>query len=148
MYRFGGIIFDGWVRLLASGERDVVSWNETLGLNNYFIVADDILSGLFGLDSNDKLVYFAPDTLEWEDMNITYSQFVHWLIDGDVDKFYETFRWSSLENEIMELEFSDGINFYPFLWAKAEEERIRKVISLKEIVTLEFEIKRQSEHIK
>ena len=146
LYRSGGIVFDGWVRLLASGERDIVSWNEALGLNNYIIVADDVLGGLFGLDTNEKLAYFAPDTLEWEGMNITYPQFVRWLVEGDVDKFYENFRWDNWKSEVLELGFSDGINFYPFLWAKAEQERSRKAISLKEIVSFALEMQNQLEH--
>lgn len=144
LYNTGGIVFDGWVRLLASGERDIVNWNATLNINGFIVVADDILGGLFGLNTETNIIhYFAPDTLEWEDMEVTYSQFVRWLAEGDVDRFYDAFRWDNWEEEVSRLKMSEGISFYPFLWAKPEQERHKKVIPLEEIVLLSFDMKQQ-----
>lgn len=39
VYGTGGIVIDGWVRLLASGERDIVSWNDFLNIKGYVVVA-------------------------------------------------------------------------------------------------------------
>jgi len=142
VYETGGIIFDGWVRVLGSGERNIADWNNTLKLNGVLIVADDILGGLFGLNiETDFIYYFAPDTLRWEEMNVTYAQFIRWLTEGNVDTFYESFRWNGWEDEILSLTFSDGISFYPPLWTK-EGGKSRKPISLKEIVLLSLEMQR------
>ena len=141
-YKTGGIVFDKWVRVLGSGERDIVTWNETLEIDDMVIIADDILGGLFALE-NDIMHYFAPDTLEWESLDITYTQFIRWLIEGDVDKFYEPFRWKNWNDEVADIDFSHGISFYPFLWTKSESERHRKTIPLKEIVLLSFDMEKQ-----
>jgi hypothetical protein len=124
VYGTGGIVFDNWVRLLASGERDIASWNNTLCLNDYLVVADDILGGLFGLNYHSNLIdYFAPDTLEWESLDLSYSQFVQWLVEDDVDKFYEVFHWENWRSDVQKLNFSEGVAFYPFLWTNSENER-------------------------
>lgn len=144
VYRTGGIVFDNWIRLIGSGERDISSWNDILGIEDYIVVADDVLGGLFGLNMKDNSIhYFAPDTLEWEDMGMTYSQLIQWLVECDIDKFYELFRWNNWAEEIKNISFTNGIAFYPFLWARAEGERHREITPLKEIVLLSFDMKRQ-----
>ncbi len=45
------------------------------------LIAEDILGGLFGL-KDDFVYYFAPDTNEWECLEIYYTQFVNWLINN------------------------------------------------------------------
>ena len=143
LYNTGGIVIDGWIRVLGSGERDVASWNETLNIDSYVVIADDVLGGLFGLPIKSNIIhYFAPDTLEWEDTKLTYPQFIRWLAEGDVDLFYSDYRWNNWETDVVDLSFFEGISFYPFLWAKSEQERSRKAISLKEIVLLSFDIRK------
>ncbi len=98
---------------------------------------------LYGIKENSDIIhYFAPDTLEWEEMEFTYSQFVRWLVEGDTDTFYKSFRWQGWEQEVAELDFSEGISFYPFLWAQAEQ-RSRKPVPLREIITLAFDMRDQ-----
>ena len=142
VYETGGIIFDGWVRVLGSGERNIADWNNTLKLNDLLVVADDILGGLFGLNiETDFIYYFAPDTLRWEEMNVTYAQFLQWLTEGNVDMFYESLRWDGWEDEVSSLNFSDGLSCYPPLWA-VEGNKSRKPMSLREIVLLSFEMQK------
>lgn len=145
LYKTGGIIFDNWVRVLGAGERDVITCNELLKISDKFIVAEDILGGLFAINNDNYIWYFAPDSLEWENLEIFYSQFIQWLIDGDVDKFYEIFRWDNWKEEIRHLGLSDGIAFYPFLWAKCDSilKRSRKIIPMDEIVKLQFDFKKE-----
>ena len=145
LYKTGGITFDNWVRVLGAGERDIIYCNELLKISDMFIVAEDILGGLFAISNDNYIWYFAPDSLEWENLEILYSQFIQWLIDGDVEKFYEIFRWDNWRNDIKSIALSDGIAFYPFLWAKCDSisERSRKIIPLDEIVKLQFEFRKQ-----
>ena len=143
VYETGGIVFDGWVRVLGCGERNLADWNNKLKLNGVLVVADDILGGLFGLNIETNFIhYFAPDTLAWEKLDFTYSEFIYWLSEGDVDMFYESFRWDDWTNEVKGLTFSEGISFYPPLWA-AEKDKSRKAIPLEEIVLLSFEYQKQ-----
>jgi hypothetical protein len=45
--------------------------------------------------------YFAPDTLEWEDMGIGYSQFVEWTLDSEAhSKFYLDYQWPDWQTEV------------------------------------------------
>ncbi len=59
----------------------------------YLIVADDVVGEVFainggGLGENAGVIYYlAPDTLAWEDTELSYSEFVYWLFCGDVAKF-------------------------------------------------------------
>lgn len=93
--------------------------------------------------NTSSIFYFAPDTLEWEDMGLTFPQLVRWLVEGNVDLFYMDFRWDNWESEVNELNFSEGISFYPFLWAKSEQERHRRIIQVEEIVLFSFDTKKQ-----
>lgn len=37
--------------------------------------------------------YLAPDTLQWENLEVGYSDFLYWLLTGPIESFYETFNW-------------------------------------------------------
>jgi len=142
VYGTGGVVIDNWVRLLASGERDIATWNDTLQIDNYFVVADDILGGLFAMNKQSSVIeYFAPDTLEWESLELYYPHFVKWLLEGDIDLFYSDLRWDNWQSDVEMLSFNDGIAFFPFLWTKSEEERCKRVISINEIVLLSFDMR-------
>ena len=102
-YETGGILFDqGWIKLLGSGNEhiygDLLSWNGqsqpesessiiTQPLAKALVVAYDVVGGFFalnggGLGEQPSVYYFAPDTLEWEDTELSYSEFVIWLASG------------------------------------------------------------------
>ena len=61
-----------------------------------------------------NILYFAPDTLEFEDLEITLSDFLDFLNDGDLrgfyaqisDKLYDKCRWSDVK-------FNQVLSFYP-----------------------------------
>lgn len=67
---------------------------------NAVMIAEDIVGVLFSMDSNGMIRYFAPDSLQWENLDITYSQFIQWAVCRErADLFYETFRWDGWEND-------------------------------------------------
>ncbi|RFB34816.1 DUF2625 family protein [Brevibacillus sp. VP] len=143
VYQTGGILIDDWIRVLGSGERDILTWNEKLGLPNAIIVADDVLGGLFAfLDKASTIHYFAPDSLEWEDLEISYAEFIQWLAEGNLDLFYELFRWDSWKEDVEHLQITEGISCFPFLWLEETtiDQRSKKVVSLEEIVRIELEM--------
>ena len=61
---------------------------------------------------------------------------------NDVDRleFYTDYRWDGWQNDASKLKSSEGVAFYPFLWAEAEslESRVRKVVPMDEILRLQF----------
>ena len=98
----GGIVVDDWIRLYGCGWLSVFDKNELYNKSNAvdILIGKDVLGGLFGL--KDRVVYyFAPDTNEWENMEIYYTQFLDWLINKPeaVNKFYESYRWNSWKED-------------------------------------------------
>ncbi|MHC1684697.1 MAG: DUF2625 family protein [Clostridiaceae bacterium] len=149
-YNTGGILVNnGWIRILGSGtkdfKRDISNWNnlnaENLRLEKAFLVADDILGGFFAINGGlfegeiGHIFYLAPDTLQWENLEIWFSEFIHWTFVGDLNKFYELFMWPEWENEVKDISIDFGISIYPFLWAEGEEveKRSRKVVPIEEL---------------
>ncbi|MEK3793889.1 DUF2625 family protein [Paenibacillus sp. FSL R7-0204] len=133
-YEAGGIIFEhGWITLLGAGADGVcgslVSWNglgdteDTVPLPGVLIVAYDAAGGFFGLDTgrfgqSGHIYYYAPDAQVWETTELTYSGFIGWLAEGDLDLFYETFRWEGWEEETQKLAPDQVFGYYPPLWTE------------------------------
>lgn len=118
----------------------------------YLIVADDLIGGYFCLNGGafphvdpGHIAYFAPDTLEWEDLNLTYSDFLCWSWSGDLERFYGDQRWPGWQSESNTLRGDQTFSIYPFLWAKgpAIGERYRKPIPCAEVWTVAMDIRRQ-----
>ncbi|PTM53239.1 DUF2625 family protein [Desmospora activa] len=157
-YHTGGIIIDhGWLRILGSGhdrmQRDVQTWNvidpeqKQNRWPGLLLVADDVLGGFFALNGGGvsgtvgKIVYLAPDTLEWEALDLTYPQFIDWAMTGDIKKFYQPFYWTGWEQDVQSLHGDQGYSFYPFLWTregKNIESVSRKAVPIAELWKLQL----------
>lgn len=134
----GGIIIDNWIRIYGCGELNVVEknmlYNQKKVVN--ILIGEDVLGGLFGLKDN-VVYYFAPDTNEWECLEIYYTQFLNWLMNNseDVNKFYESFRWCTWKEDCETVKLNEGYSFYPLLQTDIDiEQRSRKVISIDELI--------------
>jgi Protein of unknown function DUF2625 len=160
-YSTGGVLIDsGWLRLLgASSERmrlSVLNWN---GLREprvpdlpagAFVVAHDVTGGFFATNLGAfgpgarSVHYFAPDRLRWEDLGMSHAELVHWAITGDLNTFYETWRWPRWEAEIAGLSGDEGISFWPMLWSAGEPVavRSRKAVPLVELWSMQRELAR------
>ena len=89
-----GIVFDNWVFVIgqSSDNFGILNFSEKMNYdsNGLLVVATDIVGGVFALNmgrftEDQGLVwYFAPDTLEWESLDMNYSQFIVWLTQGDL----------------------------------------------------------------
>ncbi|MBE0337083.1 DUF2625 domain-containing protein [Paenibacillus sp. 23TSA30-6] len=133
-YETGGIVFDhGWITLLGAGGSGIygslTSWNglqepaSVPALWGMLIVAYDAAGGFFGLNTgrfgNDgQIYYFAPDTLAWEPTEKAYSGFFRWLAEGDLELFYQTFRWKGWQDDVRKLQPGQVFAYYPSLWTK------------------------------
>ena len=136
----GGIFVRGSIiRILGSGsknfKRDLYTWNmNKKKIDKALIVADDIFGGIFVINGGKfngdlgNVYYFAPDTLEWEDLDLKYSEFIYWAFSGDVKKFYEEFLWDNWEEEFSNIDDNKGISLYPFLWADGPDIKYRSKI--------------------
>ncbi|MBC9229139.1 DUF2625 domain-containing protein [bacterium SPL81] len=152
IYETGGILIDhGWLRILGSGseklKRGINEWNmgKTIPQSNkqsyYLLIADDILGGYFAINGGSlgenvgDIYYFAPDNLRWESLDIGYSDFLNWCLNGDLDQFYGSLRWNNWKTDIQELTGNQIFSFYPFLWTiegKNIDELGKKVTSIEE----------------
>ncbi|MGN8227727.1 DUF2625 domain-containing protein [Paenibacillus polymyxa] len=133
-YETGGIVFDyGWITLLGAGGSGIfgslTSWNglqepeSVPALEGMLMVAYDAAGGFFGLDTgkfgrSGHIYYFAPDALEWESTELAYSSFLSWLAEGDLDLFYQTFRWNGWQKDMEQLQPGEVFAYYPPLWTQ------------------------------
>lgn len=159
----GGLLIDqGWLRILASGNENIsgslLSWNNLDEKQNEFpiqgalIVAYDVVGGFFAINAGafngniKNVFYFAPDILEWEDTEKGYTDFIYWALYGNLNLYYETFRWSGWQSDIKRLSGSEGISIYPYLWTKQGrniEKCLKKPVPMEEIWGINNEFVRQ-----
>jgi len=159
----GGLLIDnGWIRILGSGSeklnRSLPEWNKGKAFNNFgepapfILIADDIIGGFFllnggGLGSDlGKVYYLAPDNLEFESMGLTYTDFLNFCFNNNLDKFYKGYRWSNWENDVEKLKGDQVYNFVPFLWTKEGKDInqvSKKAVNVEEQYTLNLEFRKQ-----
>ena len=135
IYHTGGILIEnGWIRILGSGNekmnRNLPDWNLGKTHNSleqkppYLLIADDVIGGFFLLNGgglgNDlgKIYYLAPDSLEFESLGMSYTEFLFFCFNNDLDDFYKGLRWKNWKSEVSKLNGDTVFNFYPYLWTK------------------------------
>lgn len=163
IFNTGGILIDdGWIRILGSGSskfnRSLPDWNKGKTFNEFgetpafLLIADDAIGGFYFLNGGGlgtdvgKIYYFSPDNLEFEQLDITYSEFLGFCFSNNLDKFYEGNRWNGWRTEVSKLKGDEVFNFYPFLWT-AEGSDInknsRKIIPVQEQYSLNLDLRKQ-----
>ncbi len=163
IYETGGILIDnGWLRILGSGsqklDRGLNEWNKGKTFENYteqpshFLIADDVIGGYFalntgGIGSEMGYIYYLPqDTLEWECLDINYSEFIYWALTGDLAKFYELFRWKNWEQDLKPVNGNQVFSFIPYLWTKEGnniENSDRRLVPIEENYNLTLDFQKQ-----
>lgn len=156
VFHTGGILIDnGWIRIYGSGSeklnRNLPNWNKGKTFQNfgdkpgYLIIADDAVGGFFLLNGGDlgndlgKIYYLSPDNNEYEQLDLTYTEFINFCFSGNIDVFYRDLRWKNWGDDFKKLSANEAFIFYPYLWTK-EGRDINKVeknkASMEEIYTL------------
>jgi len=161
IYETGGILIDhGWIRVLGSGHpklnRGLIEWNKGKSfkddeLPQYLLVADDVIGGYFAINAGafgcdmGHIYYLAQDSLEWENMECGYSDFLSWVFNGDIQLFYKTFKWNTWKEDVTQINGNQVFSFFPFLWTKCDniEERSRKPVPIEESFALVMELQQQ-----
>lgn len=143
IYHTGGILINkGWIRIYGSGSkqlnRNLPEWNRGKTFKNYsdkpsyLMIADDAVGGFYLLNGgslgNDlgKVYYYAPDNIEPEALDLTYSEFVIFCFNGNLEHFYKDLRWKNWENDFKTLNNNEVFMFFPYLWTK-QGKNINKV---------------------
>jgi len=127
-YDTGGILVDGgWLRFLGSGHprltRTLPGWNERRS-KGFYLVADDAVGGFFAINGGafgtdvKNMYYWAPDSLDWEPMNIGFSEFFVWSLSERLAQFYEGLRWPAWRIDTAQLSGDQSFQFWPELWTK------------------------------
>ncbi len=146
-----GIIIDDWIRIWGQSDSmnaGVLYYNSKFKdyISGMILVASDVVGGLFAINItrfNEKnlIWYFAPDTLEWECLDMKYNEFITWTFQGNIDEFYTTMRWKNWKNDVKGIEINKAFLIYPFLWAKEcdIETASKKIVAIDEIIEMNFE---------
>lgn len=163
IYMTGGLLIDdGWIRILGSGSsklnRALPDWNKGKSFKefgespSFLLIADDAIGGFYLLNGGalgedlGKVYYFSPDNLEYEPLGLTYTQFLDFCFNNDLDKFYEGNRWTDWRNEVSKLNGNEVFNFYPFLWTQEGKDinkNSRKVIPVEEQYNFNLDARKQ-----
>jgi hypothetical protein len=158
----GGVLIDhGWVRLLGSGcalmSGDLAGW-DGLGaapviapIEGAFVVAHDVVGGFFAINGGAfgpgrSVFYLAPDSLVWEDLERGYTDFVRFLLLGDLAGFYGNLRFPEWEAEVGAMTADEGFSLYPPPWTVEGKDlsRVsRRAIPMREVFGVGMSAKRQ-----
>jgi hypothetical protein len=169
----GGLVLDdGWVRVYGGGAGTAEDTLPSLAQVNEFpaepdpawhpgtglVVAHDVVGGVFALNGADpaavgrpgvpgQLTYFAPDTLEWESLEMGHSTWIAWLLSGRLEEFYQSLRWPGWREEAAALTFDQGITVYPFLWTGEAHQDLgataRSAVPTPQVLGVEADFARQ-----
>jgi hypothetical protein len=149
---FGGAAVPGGPPSLAQVNRMFdPGWRPEAGL----VVAHDVLGGVFVLNGVNppafgrpggpgQMVYFAPDSLGWQELEVGHSTWLSWLASGNTAQFYADLRWPGWEAEISALTPWQGIAVYPFLWSEEAHANLaattRRPVPMPEILGMHAEV--------
>ena len=145
-----GICIDNWVRMIGqnnSDRRGAVLYNED-SIEGLVIVGQDIVGGIFAINNSKfeegihQIWYFAPDTLEWECLDVNYVELFHWLLSGNIDEFYNNMRWDNWREDCKLVKFDEVILIYPFLWSTECDLKTvsKKIVAYEELKKLNFDL--------
>jgi len=163
VYETGGILIDnGWIRILGSGseklKRSLPDWNLGKGCTAFgqptpfLLVADDAIGGFFLLNGGGlgkdlgKMYYFAPDSLEYEPLSITYTEFLNFCFHNNLEDFYKGYRWKTWKEDVAKLSCDSVFTFVPYLWTKEGKDiemASRKAIPIEEQYRLNLDFRKQ-----
>jgi len=163
IYMTGGLLIDnGWIRVLGSGNdkltRTLPDWNKGKSFVNFgdspgfLLVADDVIGGFFLLNGGGlgqdvgKIYYWSPDNLQYEPLDISYTEFLDFCLNGNLEQFYKGYRWTNWKTDVAAMSGDEVFSFYPYLWTvegKDIEKNSRKQVPVEEQYNINFDFRKQ-----
>ena len=148
---FSYVTVNGYLKILGNDSENGFSYcNELFSKcynSNHCLIAYDILGGLFAINIEklNSIEYFAPDTLEWEDLEIDYQDFLYWVTTNQLDTFYQELILPDLFTLDLSLEKNEVVLTYPFIWSMeyTPSDAVRKIIPFKELLEMNADFYRQ-----
>ena len=148
---FSYIIVNGYLKILGNDSENGFSYcNELFSKcynSNRCLIAYEILGGLFAINIEklNSIEYFAPDTLEWEDLEIDYKEFLYWVMTNQLDTFYQELIAPDLLTLDLSLEKNEVVLTYPFIWSMeyTPSGAVRKIVPFKELLEMNADFYRQ-----
>lgn len=146
IYETGGLLIDnGWIRILGSGSeklnRSLPAWNKGKAFQEFgqpapfLLIADDAIGGFFMLNGGGlgkdpgKVYYLSPDNLTYEPLDLTYTEFLQFCLNGDIENFYKDYRWPQLVKDLPGLRTDQVFSFFPYLLTKEGKDQSKVSIS-------------------
>ena len=148
---FSYVTVNGYLKILGNDlENGFIYCNELFSKcynSNRCLIAYDILGGLFAINIEklNAIEYFAPDTLEWEDLEIDYKDFLYWVTTNQLDTFYQELIVPDLFTLDLSLEKNEVVLTYPFIWSMeyTPSDAARKIVPFKELLEMNADFYRQ-----
>ena len=148
---FSYVTVNGYLKILGNDSENGFSYcNELFSKcynSNHCLIAYDILGGLFAINIEklNSIEYFAPDTLEWEDLEIDYKEFLYWVTTNQLDTFYQELIVPDLLTLDLSLEKNEVVLTYPFIWSMeyTPSGAVRKIVLFKELLEMNADFYRQ-----
>jgi hypothetical protein len=155
-FHTGGLLVDhGWLRVLGAGSaalpRALDRWNITADgprCAEGLLVADDALGGFFAWFRSPRTVHsLAPDTLEWKDSTLGYTDWLDWALSGGIREFARDLRWPEWAREVEPLDGARALLVSPPLFTEQTPiaERARHAVPVEELWGLTQDLRRQLE---
>ncbi len=158
IYMTGGLLIDdGWIRILGSGSqqltRSVPGWNKGKVFKEFIsegagflLIADDAIGGFFltnggSLGEDIGKVYYL-----YEPLDMTYTEFLLFCFNNNLDKFYEGYRWKNWRKDVSNLPADQVFNITPPLWTKQGKDfttNSRKAIPIQEQYDFNMSMRKQ-----
>ncbi|MBL8912360.1 MAG: DUF2625 family protein, partial [Archangium sp.] len=90
-----------------------------------------------------------PDTLEWEDSEYGFTDWLHWALSDRLELFYRDFRWRGWEQDTRMLPGDRAWSISPPLFVKGEAagERDRRDVPVDALWRLQLDLQRQLEGV-
>lgn len=148
---FSYVTVNGYLKILGNDSENGFSYcNELFSKcynSNHCLIAYDILGGLFAINIEklNSIEYFAPDTLEWEDLEIDYKEFLYWVMTNQLDTFYQELIAPDLLTLDLSLEKNEVVLTYPFIWSMeyTPSGAVRKIVPFKELLEMNADFYKQ-----
>jgi len=148
---FSYVTVNGYLKILGNDSENGFSYcNELFSKcynSNRCLIAYDILCGLFAINIEklNVIEYFAPDTLEWEDLEIDYKDFLYWVTTNQLDTFYQELIVPDLFTLDLSLQSNEVVLTYPFIWSMeyTPSGAARKIVPFKELLEMNADFYRQ-----